>query len=86
MGKFIDFNSLKSIKLYKNRRTFYQITAGFDNMNHVISGFYKDTMPSSNIGVAEGTIVYDGTDSIFLYYHIKGSGDYRNNAFMFIQT
>lgn len=54
------------------------------NINRdAVTGFFYETAPTSNKDVVEGTLVYDGEDSDYRYYHITSSQP--DNAIIIIQ-
>lgn len=65
----------------KNRKTYM---LSITNINRdAVTGFFYETAPTSNKDVVEGTLVYDGEDSDYRYYHITSSQ--LDNAIIIIQ-
>ena len=80
-GNFTSFKNTKSLKLMKNRKTYM---LSITNINRdAVTGFFYETSPTSNKDVVEGTLVYDGEDSNYRYYHITSSQS--DNAIIIIQ-
>ena len=81
-GNFTSFKALKSLKCLKNKSLWFQVIPDTDIGSGAATWFYQ-TPPKSNIGLAEGTLIYDNEDSDYIYYHIDTSQ--VDNAIIIIQ-
>ena len=84
-GHYSKFLTNKSIRI-KNKQEplIIQCTVAYEN--HAFEGFILATPPVSKTYIPESELIYDGSDSNYLYYHISSSsGNAFNNSIFIIQ-